>query len=540
MSAPPPIRGVSTNTVGFVGQTERGPTEPRLVTSWAEFLRWYGGMGQPEETSYLPPSVRGFFDNGGSRAFVARVTPATARPSTIQLPIGDGRALVLRTLGPGDQSGHLFAWLGRAPHWRFLGGLRRRTGRFRLVVARYETSPNIGPDGSPLVDPLTPGSGADRDATSPELVEEFDLTLNSPAGRVELDSALVTATIAPGSHSVRGVVRGAARNAPVYKPAGGGDDGRGDAPTLAAAMTLTDFIGESAMGDRAGAGLLGLENVDGISLITIPDEAHSGVSPAVRAGLTDAVVRHCEQHRDRFGLLQLDLTAGGGDLTTVASTVTTSFAAVYFPWLRVSDGRKGTMLVPPGGHVAGVIARSDAERGVHEAPANLDVRGIVSSDLPEGGPLSHDITDAIQSILNTRRINAIRDFRHAGRGIRVWGARTLSDDPEWKYVNVRRLFIFLERSIDEGTKWVAFEPNAEPTWAGMRQSVTNFLTQTWRGGGLAGAKPKEAFFVKCDRTTMTQSEIESGRLICEIGIAPIRPSEFVIFRIGQWTGEARR
>ncbi|TFH66123.1 MAG: phage tail sheath family protein, partial [Gemmatimonadales bacterium] len=186
-----------------------------------------------------------------------------------------------------------------------------------------------------------------------------------------------------------------------------------------------------------------------------------------------------------------------------------------------------------------IYARVDTNRGVHKAPANEVVRGIVTQGLQAGEePLSHALDKHQQDILNPRGINVIRDFRPEGRGIRVWGARTMSSDPEWKYVLVRRLFIYLEQSIYRGTQWVVFEPNQEATWTAVRTAISNFLVTVWRTGALSGATSEEAFFVKCDRTTMTQGDIDSGRLISMIGVAPTRPAEFVIFRIGQKTMEA--
>jgi phage tail sheath protein FI len=221
-------------------------------------------------------------------------------------------------------------------------------------------------------------------------------------------------------------------------------------------------------------------------------------------------------------------------------TVDSTYAAVYYPWIRIYDPLiRDTRLVPPGGHVAGIIARTDIERGVHKAPANEVVRGILTRDLNSSKkPVEFQVSKGQHDILNPQGINVIRDFRADGRSIRVWGARTTSSDPEWKYVNVRRLFLFVEESIDEGTQWVVFEPNHEPTWAAVRRNITNFLISVWRSGALMGLTQDEAFFVKCDRTTMTQDDIDNGRLICYIGIAPVKPAEFVIFRISQKTLEA--
>jgi hypothetical protein len=188
--------------------------------------------------------------------------------------------------------------------------------------------------------------------------------------------------------------------------------------------------------------------------------------------------------------------------------------------------------------VTGIYARTDIERGVHKAPANETVRGIIQTDTAGEGPLEFTISRGDQEILNPRGINVVRDFRPDGRGIRVWGARTLSSDPQWKYVNVRRLFIFVEESIDQGTQWVVFEPNDDTTWARVRRSITNFLITVWRSGALMGTTQDEAFFVRCDRTTMTQDDFDNGRLICLVGIAPVKPAEFVIIRISQKTAEA--
>jgi phage tail sheath protein FI len=185
-------------------------------------------------------------------------------------------------------------------------------------------------------------------------------------------------------------------------------------------------------------------------------------------------------------------------------------------------------LIPPGGHIAGVYARSDEARGVHKAPANEIVRGATALQFP--------LTKGEQDILNPIGVNVTRTF--PGRGIRVWGARTTSSDPLWKYINVRRLFLFLEESIDEGTQPFVFEPNDEKLWDRVRQTITQFLTRVWRDGALMGTTPEQAFFVKVDRTTMTQDDIDNGRLIVLIGVAPVKPAEFVIFRIAQTRGGA--
>jgi phage tail sheath protein FI len=306
-----------------------------------------------------------------------------------------------------------------------------------------------------------------------------------------------------------------------------GDDG--------AAATSTEFAGDPLDPPDERTGLAALEAIDEIAILVAPDEANPAIATADQIGA--AVVDQCERLRDRFAVLSTPEQSG--DVQNVFPPRDSSYGAVYFPWVRIFDSRlQDTLLVPPSGHIAGIYARSDNERGVHKAPANEVVRGIVTRDVNSvRKPLQYTIGRGEHDILNPRGVNAIRDFRSDGRGIRVWGARTMSSDPLWRYVNVRRLFLYVEESIDEGTQWVVFEPNYEATWARVRQSVNNFLLQVWRSGALRGLTEEEAFFVRCDRTTMTEAEIDAGMLICEVGIAPVKPAEFVIFRIQQKTLE---
>ncbi|HVQ93477.1 MAG TPA: phage tail sheath C-terminal domain-containing protein [Mycobacteriales bacterium] len=297
----------------------------------------------------------------------------------------------------------------------------------------------------------------------------------------------------------------------------GGDDDFG-------ALTTADFVGaDGGSGHRTG--IVALEDIDEVSIAAVP---------GVWAGtVTSSLINHCEQLKDRFALIdpQHDLSIEG--ILEFREVYDTRYAALYHPWLMVPDLASGLDVeVAPSGHIAGVYARTDVERGVHKAPANAVVRGIRARD-----GFAQDITKRQQDLLNPKGINALRFF--PGFGHRVWGARTLSSDSSWKYVNVRRLFLFVEESIDEGTQWAVFEPNGEALWALIRQTVTDFLTTTWRNGALAGTTPDEAFFVACDRSTMTEDDIANGRLICVIGIAPVFPAEFVIFRIQQKTREAQ-
>lgn len=290
-----------------------------------------------------------------------------------------------------------------------------------------------------------------------------------------------------------------------------------------------DYLGDARKREDEVLGLAALETMDDISLVVVPDAVRD---PA----LTAAIVDHCEIHQDRFAILSVPL---GADLEHVQPPHDSSYAAIYAPWLRVLDATaKGSVLVPAVGHVAGIYVRTDINRGVHKAPANEVVNGLAVDAAP-GGPLERAVTNAEQDELNPRGINVIRDFGSAGRGVRVWGARTMSRNPEWKYVNIRRLLMYLEQSIARGIQWAVFEPNEPALWQNVRSAIENFLVTCWRNGMFLGNRMEEAAFVKCDRSTMTQADIDNGRLVVIIGVAPLRPAEFVIFRIGMWTADHR-
>jgi phage tail sheath protein FI len=202
------------------------------------------------------------------------------------------------------------------------------------------------------------------------------------------------------------------------------------------------------------------------------------------------------------------------------------YGALYYPWINIQDpGSLSTISVPPSGAIAGLYTRSDITQGVEAAPANMAVTCAVS--------LEKTITKSEQDALDLSNINVIRFF--SGRGYLVWGARTISQDSLWKYVNVRRLCMNIEESIYMGTQWTVFEPDNETLWARMTATVNNFLYQMWKNQVLQGSKPEEAYFVKCDRTTMTQSDIDNGLLICLFGVSPMKPAEFIALRVSHQT-----
>jgi hypothetical protein len=287
-----------------------------------------------------------------------------------------------------------------------------------------------------------------------------------------------------------------------------------------------DFEGSGE--GRNAKGLKALAEIDDIAIVAAPGSA--ALQDTERQAVTNALISHCENLRYRFAILAGPRDANQASIRGVRSQIDSNYAALYYPWLLLPPvERNGPPLhLSPEGAMAGIYARSDIERGVHKAPANETVRGVLG--------FNRNVSKGEQDVLNPEGINCLRFFE--GRGYRVWGARTISSDPEWIYVNIRRLFIFLEHSIDRSTQWAVFEPNNEELWLKVRSTIETFLYDVWRTGALRGSKPEDAYFVRCDRSTMSQGDLDNGRLTCLIGVAPTKPAEFMIFRIGQWTADA--
>jgi phage tail sheath protein FI len=282
-------------------------------------------------------------------------------------------------------------------------------------------------------------------------------------------------------------------------------------------LTVEDFVGvDLGFGKRTG--IQALEDITNISICVVPGMWSETIQ--------SALINHCEQLVYRFAILDPPDGLTIDQIIAFRAPLDTKFAALYYPWVEVLDPLLvRNVNLAPSGHMAGIYAQTDNDRGVWKAPANVEISMITQ--------IAQDVNKREQELLNPIGINALRFFPE--RGNRVWGARTLSSDSSWKYINVKRLFIYVEASIDGGTQWVVFEPNDDALWALVRQTITEFLTTTWLSGALQGTTAAEAFFVKCDLTTMTQDDIDNGRLICVIGIAPVKPAEFVIFRIQQFT-----
>ncbi len=488
---PKPIEGVATSTAAFLGETARGPVKPTLITSYADYLRLFGNVFA--DGKYMPHAVQAFFDNGGRRTYIARITGAGAETAAADL--GD---YTVTARGPGASGDRIFV--------RLDDSTTQANGAavgFKLDVYYWDSLP----DG---VDPFDPVENPEQ-TPRPSATEIFDDIRTDPAHPDYYDkrvnngnSSLIEISVPDGTAPPGGV------NASALS---GGSDGD--------PVTVVDFDGEAAEpANRRGLAALDLDPYREVAIVYAPN-----ASPEVRT----SVIRHCQLNRFRFGVIDSDAGVANAAGLDPRSDNETQYAAFYYPWVTTSDPLTGQRLnIPPGGSVCGIYARSDNTRGVFKAPANETVSGALD--------LEFDIDQGTQEVLNPRGVNVIRRF--PGRGIRVWGARTLSSDPLWKYVSVRRLFIFIEASIYNSTQWVVFEPNDQRLWARVKQTVTLFLRGQWQDGALFGAREEEAFSVSVGRETMTQDDILNGRLIVEVGIAPVRPAEFVIFRIFQKTQEA--
>ena len=504
---PRPIEGVPTSTASIVGEAERGSTMPRLVTSYKDYQRWFGDVFHA--TKFLPYAANGFFENGGKRAFVARLVGNAATQAAATF--GD---FIVRAAGPGGWGNRVRVKIS-ASTTLDAGG---NPVGFRLQLAYWSGT-------VPAFDPFLDRTSLPR----PQLTEEFDDLVTDESSPdyygkrfpfVDLEKGETNQ--GPESSALGILVRNV--GVPPGTPPGAGTQdltGGGDDPL---ALGVDDYTGLAIPGVRGIQGLsaLELDKYRDVALVYAPN---------ISTDIAKSVVAHCEKLRFRFAVIDSDKGQDPGALNPRNAVTDSSYAGFYYPWLITADPRTGARkLVPPGGHVLGVYARSDTERGVFKAPANEIVRGALD--------LEQEINDQVQDDLNPKGVNVIRSF--PGRGIRVWGARTITSNALWKYVSVRRLFIFLERSIYEGTQWVVFEPNDDRLWARVTDTIRLFLRSQWRLGALFGRTEQEAFFITCDRTTMTQDDILNGRLICEIGIAPVRPAEFVIFRIFQNTAESQR
>jgi phage tail sheath protein FI len=304
----------------------------------------------------------------------------------------------------------------------------------------------------------------------------------------------------------------------------GGDDGE--------RPRASEYEGAEDPASGHKTGLVQFEDIEDISIVAAPGSTfgYRNGYQADAQTVVSLLIAHAQRMRYRIAVLDSGDGQAISEVRAMRARYDSSYGAIYYPWVRVLDPLSQREInLPPSGFVAGIYARNDINRAVYKAPANEVVNLAIGFE--------QLLNKSQQDVLNPEGINCFRFFE--GRGMRLWGARTISSDPEWKYVNLRRYFAYLERSIDRGTQWAVFEPNGDALWANVRRTIEDFLLNEWQNGALLGDKPEKAYFVKCDRSTMSQNDLDNGRLICLIGVAPLRPAEFVIFRIGQWTADRK-
>lgn len=596
------IEGVSTSTAGFVGPACYGPTEgePAFVTSFAEFERIFSGLDQlvfeddsgndqPPQDNYLAHGVRAFFEEGGKRLYVSRVydqgstsgkasTNFGGSPSegtlTARFPgrcgnmrvtfvpqISDNLLVTDRISGEAEvrriQEYDTVMEISGSPAVGTLYDVVRDEDDLVLRNADGDLTLNPGAHTihlltvsvfieKPLFRPKRPGV----QYAEPIVLENFSLHpkhrraltgyfMQDPASRLQAlsvpfainaDTSLNTgyelATSLLGYTAINALAdqdSSQSDRQKTYRLSGGSD---GKTP---AAET---YRGDSSSKQKSG--LAAFEDIEDISIVAVPgyscnyivDDTDSRIE-TIQAHL----INHCLKMRYRVAVLDSPDDMELAEIRAFRSKVDSTHAAMHYPWITIQDPiTEQEINLPPSGFVSGIYARNDIEKGVHKAPANEVVRLAVGFEVL--------LNKAQQDVLNPEGINCFRFF--PGRGYRLWGARTISSDPEWKYVNVRRYFAYLERSIDKGTQWVVFENNGTALWTNVRRTVSDFLFNEWKSGHLLGEKPELAYFVRCDRSTMTQNDLDNGRLICLIGVSVLKPAEFVIFRIGQWTADSNR
>lgn len=524
-----PIEGVSTNVAGFVGFTEdiRNGAEifkPMLVTTWTQYLQYFGrpnSDGYTDFNAYLPFAINGFFMNGGGRCWVVSI--GTSLPGATREPAQTG----LEVFNRGGR--RLSLRFNLRPERASLGGVS--------IEIRDNPQPIEIPEGEgqpPVTQEELFSIVVSREG---QILEQYDRLTMNPQVQFEGVSYVVHALQNSPTLEVADL---AEVGRPLARRPATGQYELHPLPVVSSPERLSTDI-EGVRDDRTG--IRGIFEIDEINMLACPD-----IMRAYQVGLMNL-----EQVNGVMGLM-IDLCEGSinGEVPNPPNRMVvldtppdkvkpqevmgwlnefnrrSMFGALYYPWIKVADPRNGgkPIAVPPCGHVMGVWARTDETRGVYKAPANETPRGVMG--------LAYETNFREQELLNPVGINCIRSFPN--RGIKIWGARTLvePDKTEWRYISVRRLISYIEKSIELGTQWVVFEPNDEDLWARVTRVVSNFLLRMWREGALFGSSPEEAFYVKCDKELNTPETIMLGRLYVEVGICPVRPAEFVIFRISQW------
>ena len=521
---PKPIEGVGTAMAAFVGFSEKAEwmrevdgemvtedllNKPQLVTNWTQYTQKFGGF---VAGAYLPHAVYGYFHNGGSRCYVVSVK--TIGRAQAPLLGSDGKPyLVVRAKQAGFEGTRMRVKVD-VPE---LPAPKGAKGKEDAAAKAEEPAPFTI---------TVEQQGVSGAWLTREVVQDVTLSETKEEGVKKVEVAFKNNRAPEWIDLLMPETK--ATLAKIWPTAQEQSLNLEEKQLLPA--TSSEFRGD--VSERSG--VEGLEVMDDVTMLIVPDLMSKPPGGELNLDQVKAVqtamIAHCERLGDRVAILDPPPNATPQEIKDWRMNIAgydSSYAALYYPWIQVDDPiLNRPIYIPPGGHVAGIWARNDNTRGVHKAPANEVVLGATG--------LAYNTTKGEQDTLNPNGVNCIRAF--PGRGIRVWGARTLSSNPSWRYINVRRLFNFVEKSIENGTQWVVFEPNDMMLWARVRRDVGAFLSTVWSSGALFGASPTQAFYVKCDEELNPSESRDLGRLIIEIGMAPVKPAEFVIFRISQWAG----
>ena len=547
-----PIEGVSMSVAGFIGFTEdvRGDAElfkPMMITTWDQYREYFakpGSDGFTDFNAYLPFAVQGWFLNGGGRCWVTSIgtkLPGSEAPPTeetgIRMLTSGGRPSLHFNLKSSDTADGATLALPSAD------------GRIQVVI--LESQPKPLPEDAPedAEPPLNTGEFFTVIVRQggQELERYEHLTMN-PEVNTQVGNYVVTAvessefiTIANISQTGQPLSRRPAYGlyevvpppyiaSPEHFPRD--LQGQRDDRTGTQGIFEIDEVAMVACPDLMRVyqeGLMDLEQVHGVMEMMISLCENSFPGPAYRMVVLDAPPVKPGKNENRAVPPEQQKPQDVAKWLTEFNR-RSMFGALYYPWIKVANPRNAgrPMLVPPCGHMMGIWCRTDESRGIFKAPANETPRGVTG--------LAYETNMREQELLNPMGINCIRNFANYNRGLKVWGARTLvePDNIQWRYISVRRLISYIEKSIEIGTQWVVFEPNDMDLWERVKRTVGNFLERLWRDGALFGASPAEAFYVKCDGTINTPETMMMGRLYVEVGVCPVRPAEFVIFRISQW------
>lgn len=533
---PKPIEGVGTAMATFIGFTEKAElvrevagekvvenllNKPQLITNWSQYVERYGNF---VTGAYLPQSVYGYFMNGGSRCYIVSVRTFPKAQASLMNRQGKPALTAIARLSGTE-------------------GLKLRVrveDVESLPAPKPEAKKGDKPEGDKADEAPAPEASFDKNSFT--LIVEEEKSNNTWRVAETYRDIKLQETVVDGKKTVEVAYKN--NRAPKLVELFINADSTVAAnlvpkeqeatlvieKKLLPAPSMAEFQGD--VSERSG--VEGLEVLDDVTMIAVPDLMTTMPGEKLDLDMVKAVqtmmIAHCQRMGDRVAILDVPPDLTPQEVKKWRMDVTgfdSSYAAMYYPWIQVMDtATDRPIAVPPSGHVAGVWARNDTTRGVHKAPANEVVQGAIG--------LAYATTKGEQDTLNPIGINCIRGF--PGRGLRIWGARTLSSDPAWRYINVRRLFNYVEKSIENGTQWVVFEPNDRKLWAKVRRDATAFLKTVWRDGALFGNTPEEAFYVKVDDELNPPESRDLGRLIIEIGMAPVKPAEFVIFRISQWAG----